>query len=381
MPRFRRLVALFFAAALILVALPSLAYEQELGRLAGQLAEKLASDSHHRIAVVDFTELDGDVTLLGRFLAEELSISLSENGPAFQVVDRQRLSVLLKEHKLSLSGLLEPNSIRRLGKIAGVGALVTGSITPFGETVRVSIKVLDVETATMIASGRGNIPKTGAIANLLDSHGLLAQGPGTVKEAQSKVHSTEQMKFIFELHRCELTSQTIDCHLLVNNSGKSRELTIYGYTVLFDDAGNEYNVSNVQVANSTRSMGRQDHWVTKTLLYEIPVQTSLTFHGISPQATRVGELRIVCEVEGQRFLVSFRDVSLDSKQVPRIQAAAGSGSVLPSGDRGGLPSKKKKRQSLGRGIADDLKKEARKTAKGLIEEWGRKALGGDEEKR
>jgi len=48
----------------------------------------IEKDGKKKIAVVDFTDLDGSVTELGRFLAEEFSTAFAGTGKGFTVVDR-----------------------------------------------------------------------------------------------------------------------------------------------------------------------------------------------------------------------------------------------------------------------------------------------------
>ncbi|MFH0872709.1 MAG: FlgO family outer membrane protein, partial [bacterium] len=131
------------------------------------MAEKIVKANKKTIAVVDFTDLQGNVTELGRFLAEEFSVAMAGAGEGFEVVDRTHLKSLLQEHKLAMTGLIDPSTARKLGEIAGVQALITGTITPFGDSVRLSVKVLDTGTAKVIVGTAGEIPKTKAIEELL----------------------------------------------------------------------------------------------------------------------------------------------------------------------------------------------------------------------
>jgi curli biogenesis system outer membrane secretion channel CsgG len=128
----------------------SIAYEKEINTLSSAMAEKIANAGKNRVAVVDFTDLQGNVTEFGRFIAEEFSVALASAGKGFKVVDRTHLQSILKEHELSQTGLIDPQTARELGKITGVEALITGTITPFGESVRVAIKILDTMTAEVI---------------------------------------------------------------------------------------------------------------------------------------------------------------------------------------------------------------------------------------
>lgn len=121
------------------------AFEKEINRLSQSMSQNIVTAGKKRVAVADFTDLQGNVTQLGRFLVK----------------------VILKEHKLSEKGLIDPATARKLGLIAGVDALLTGTITPFGDSVRLSVKMLDSASAEVIDANRGNIPKTKAIEELL----------------------------------------------------------------------------------------------------------------------------------------------------------------------------------------------------------------------
>ncbi|CAK8721097.1 hypothetical protein GKODMF_12715 [Candidatus Electrothrix gigas] len=138
------MLAIFFCLAAVYSAS---AYEAEIKKMSATMAEKIAATKKAKIAVVDFTNLRGDVTELGRFIAEEFSVALAGAGKGFKVVDRTHLKSIIKENKLSATGLIDPATARKLGKIAGVDALITGTLTPFGDSVRIAVKVLNTSTA------------------------------------------------------------------------------------------------------------------------------------------------------------------------------------------------------------------------------------------
>ncbi len=145
----------------------SSAYEAEIKKISATMAEKIAATEKNKVAVVDFTNLQGNVTELGRFIAEEFSVAIAGAGKGFKVVDRTHLKSILKENKLSATGLIDPDTARKLGKIAGVEALITGILTPFGDSVRMTVKILDTVTAEVIDAIAANIPKTEGVKVLL----------------------------------------------------------------------------------------------------------------------------------------------------------------------------------------------------------------------
>ena len=165
----RRLLLMIFISLTFLLSNSNItmAYEREIKSLSVAMAENIANAGKKMIAVVDFTDLQGNVTELGRFLAEEFSIALAGAGKGFEVVDRTHLKSIIAEHKLSSTGIIDPQTARKLGQIAGVEAIITGTITPFGDSVRLSVKVLATDTAKIIAASSGDIAKTKAIEELL----------------------------------------------------------------------------------------------------------------------------------------------------------------------------------------------------------------------
>ena len=56
------------------------------------MAEKIAAAKNTTVAVVDFADLQGQVTELGRFFAEEFSVALAGTAQDFEVIDRAHLA-------------------------------------------------------------------------------------------------------------------------------------------------------------------------------------------------------------------------------------------------------------------------------------------------
>lgn len=156
-------------------------YDAEMVKMATAITASF--DQRQRvktIAVLDFTDLQGTVTELGKFLAEELSSDLVMGQKQFDVIDRANLKRLLDENKLSRSGLVDPETIKRLGKMAGADALVTGTVTPLGNSLRVSAKIIHTETARIVGAAQANIDKTPEISELLRARVVENGGSGTV---------------------------------------------------------------------------------------------------------------------------------------------------------------------------------------------------------
>jgi TolB-like protein len=216
------------------------AYEKEIKGISSTITESIAKSGKKTMAVVDFTDLQGNVTELGRFIAEELSVDLTTSARGLEVIDRTYLKSLLKEHKLSMSGLVDPNTVKKLGQIAGVDAIITGSVTPFGDSIRISCKVIVTDTARVIGAAKGDIAKTKAIEE------LLARGIETVQSSVSTtsyIPSSQSKKvgdITVTVKRITVAKGRVTALLdFLNHSDKNLRLHTINYgTSLTDEKGN-----------------------------------------------------------------------------------------------------------------------------------------------
>jgi len=131
--------------------------DKEIESIANQLVEKISSTEVKNVAVADFANLDGTYSELGKYLATEFSFALTSIDKNFNIIDRSKINFLLKEAGEAEGGLVDPNTIAKLGNVKGIDAIVSGSLTPQGNNMRVFINVLQLETASVIAAVRGDI--------------------------------------------------------------------------------------------------------------------------------------------------------------------------------------------------------------------------------
>ena len=163
-------IALIFLGATLVVWEPVLAYDDQLKQLAAQLSDAISKSGKKTVAVADFTDLDGNVTELGKFLAEETSTDLASTAGAakdFQVIDRTQLRTTLKRAGLAMNGVLDPQTVAKLGDAAGVQVVVTGTLTPFPDNVRLSARLLDESNSAILSTAAVDIPRSKDLNDLL----------------------------------------------------------------------------------------------------------------------------------------------------------------------------------------------------------------------
>ena len=296
----------------------SMGYEKEIKNLSNLMADQIATAGKKTIAVVDFTDLQGNVTELGRFLAEEFSVALAGSGKGFEVVDRTHLKSIITEHKLSATGLIDPQTARKLGKIAGVEALITGTITPFGDTIRLSVKVLDTETAKMISASSGNIARTKAIEELLargiDVATATGERPIAMRSAPPSAGKTVEAEgFIFRPVGCKRSGEKVVCTVsFTNNGNEERLLRVTNSngkpaSYLYDNLGNQYPV-DVQIGSKIKRFS--ESWVKRikqTFISQLPVNVKFIADGVKSDATH---MTVTIGIEEFKKSVAVRNIPI-----------------------------------------------------------------------
>lgn len=270
--------------------------EKEINRLSKEIAKKISREGKKKVVVVDFTGLDGSVTELGRFIAEEFSLALAEASKRFIVVDRAHLKTILQEHNLASTGRIDQKTALRLGEIAGIKAIITGSLIPFGKKVRINVKVLDTKTAAIMNVNRGDIAMTDAVKSLMKKEVNGVERPEVTAKKKAKpsiLRRIVEKGFVFDVLRCKRDGKKITCTLLVTNIEKDGRLSIrFANTSLYDNFGNEHPVQEIQIGNKVRKRVVFD--IEKELFSGVTTTLFLTFNDTLPQAAVTTSLVLKC---------------------------------------------------------------------------------------
>lgn len=142
-------------------------FDSQVKKMSDVLTQRLIKSGKKRVAVSGFTDLQGNVTELGKYIAEVFSIALSNTE--LEVVDRSKLNDLLRELKMTEEKLTSPTNALKLGEMAGIEFIVTGTIIPLDNTIDVMVKALDIQRGISVGGQKGFVPRTNAINNLMGS--------------------------------------------------------------------------------------------------------------------------------------------------------------------------------------------------------------------
>lgn len=109
-----------------------------------------------RVAVIDF-EQKGEQEFrgkqVGEIVAEWLITSLVRTG-RFDVVERAQLQKILKEQQLGMTGMINQETVAKVGELLGVKVIITGSIIQIGNTYEMNARLVSVEDGSILKAER-----------------------------------------------------------------------------------------------------------------------------------------------------------------------------------------------------------------------------------
>ena len=136
---------------------PAKELDRQLDNLSGQLIGNLAAQKTSKIAVVEFSNLDGSVSELGKYLAEELTTRLFRCGKV-QIVERSLLNKTLEEQKLSAYGMVDQKTAKTFGSLFGADAIMTGTVSLLDANVKIHARLISTQTGEVFAAASVTVP-------------------------------------------------------------------------------------------------------------------------------------------------------------------------------------------------------------------------------
>ena len=143
--------------------------DKEINALAEKISAQVKESGRKKVAVLEFTDLQGSSSELGRFLTEEVSVSLVERRLGFSVIDRANLAALLSEKNLTEKGLIDPKNAEEFNKASGVDAIILGKFTGLKDEVTLATKIIATDTAETVGAARARLPMSKEIEQLLSN--------------------------------------------------------------------------------------------------------------------------------------------------------------------------------------------------------------------
>ena len=314
---------------------------REISSIAKTVCDSLNANKKMIVAVTDFTDLEGNVNVLGRFLAEEISISLASGEKNITIIDRNQLKKALAEKSISTTGIIDPGFAKQIGRISGAEVILTGSAYPVADSLYVSVKAIDVDTAKIFAGMSTTIERNQILDDLIKISFKIDE---TSKQPQ-KISFTPQVKeaydFILILKESAMDGNTISLGFEVkNNLDEARFLTIDSVRAI-DDTGKVYYPSSLTAGQLRAYIGESgkiqsvnrgivsdnfDIWLREN--QQIRIQ--ITMRNISQKAKQIGFLEMtvapvkIMDSQGTHIRLEDDLATIQFTNIPIIREKDGS---------------------------------------------------------
>lgn len=130
---------------------------ENLSDLAGKLIQSGKNGAKPSYAFLAFST-DGKNTSVENYVTDALTEATFNTGK-IKIFERANLEKILSEQKFQASGLVNEDTAKAIGNIAGVDYVCYGTIKDLGEQITINARVVDVETGEICAMSRATVNK------------------------------------------------------------------------------------------------------------------------------------------------------------------------------------------------------------------------------
>lgn len=102
------------------------------------------------LAVLPFDNKGGSPEITS--MVQDNMITTLYNLRRFKILERSKIDEIVKEQKLGMTGFIDPAKAVKVGKVAGVDAILMGSISSTAGGVAITARLIDTETGTIITA-------------------------------------------------------------------------------------------------------------------------------------------------------------------------------------------------------------------------------------
>ncbi len=159
MPRFKTIFFLLWISPFFLFAQTAPeSLDKTIANLLNALKQSSQQQRVQRLAVADFATTAPSVQdEFSSYFAERLTSAISRENDRFRLFERQRLDVILEEHSLNLSGLIEADQAQRLGELVPLDVILSGTYTKFNNHIDLNSRLIDVVSGEILLTFFGRI--------------------------------------------------------------------------------------------------------------------------------------------------------------------------------------------------------------------------------
>jgi TolB-like protein len=121
--------------------------ECKLDSIANEIVKAAKARGIKHIAVWSFTDT---IYNYGGQFADKLTIALTSVDTSIRPLEREQISVIMKEYRLSEDGFIDKKTATEIGNATQAEVIITGKIRIKNKVVYVDMKMIDIKTFTTI---------------------------------------------------------------------------------------------------------------------------------------------------------------------------------------------------------------------------------------
>lgn len=103
---------------------------------------------------------------------------------------------------------MDPSSAKKLGRLLGVDAIVSGSISDLGKALKINARLISTETGEIFAVASSEVVKDEAVTKLMGSGDQRSDEARPASETPSQgkkpIQTVKASLYTFDLQRCML---------------------------------------------------------------------------------------------------------------------------------------------------------------------------------
>ncbi|MEW6556752.1 MAG: FlgO family outer membrane protein [Elusimicrobiota bacterium] len=147
-------------AFFVLLMASQTAFSAELEKLALKLEEGIRDYQNIKMAVLEFPYTSHKPSEGPIIIQERLTTNFAQNKK-ITLIERNLLKKVLVELNLQSSGAIDEDTTKKLGKILGADAVVTGTLNDLeNEEVEINARIVQTETGKILSAANTTIKKT-----------------------------------------------------------------------------------------------------------------------------------------------------------------------------------------------------------------------------
>lgn len=139
---------------------------EHLENLFQEITLNMGENEKGTIAISGFTTKDGSPSDLVTLINEMALIEVAKHQ-TLQVIERDKMEMVLEEQKLALSDLIDTTNAIKVGNLLTVSHILTGTVLEMPGSVVIFGRIINVETAEVESAAQVIVPKSREVNALL----------------------------------------------------------------------------------------------------------------------------------------------------------------------------------------------------------------------